>query len=147
MQELNNIPPMPHYLRIVAEGTGRMADALKFASEYGGQKIYIPTKIDESSEIYERLGREILKVLIDYCNDEYQGDGRQITVPLFGFGSLAKFKRDRNKIILNADGKVNQIVKLTGASRSTVCRVKAKHKDKCKNKENNIDLISLMEND
>lgn len=139
MNKLRNIPFLPHFLRVVAEGTGHIADAYKFSAEYGGQKLYIPTKVDEKSEIYRRLGREILEVLIGYC-DNHQGDNRQIQVPLFGGGSFERLRRGRRMIVANnPDANVNDLVKITGASRCTIQRDK-----KRMNEQKDVDLLTLM---
>lgn len=91
--------------------------ALEFASEFGGQRIYIP--ITDNTKLKDRINSELLSFLI------MRFGGTFLDIPAYQRGSLRERRILMDKLI--AEGKsLNEITKATGACLSSVVKRRRK---------------------
>jgi len=106
---------LPALLRDLADALGLPA-ALRLASEFGGDKLYLPAEADPEHQIAKRCGIDVLRWLLD----TYRG-GEAVLVPL---GPLSPYNKRiayiRNALIAGEKG--STIIRAAGCHERTVRR-------------------------
>lgn len=110
---------LPAILRLIAEEIGHK-EALKLASEYGGQNIYIPQKLKKESSLYEHLGEDILIILIE----NYAGE--KIDIPLYKTGRFHEISQEIKERVKKSEKSNNELAQELGVTARTIRRYRNK---------------------
>lgn len=112
---------LPHILRELAEAAGLPA-ALKLAAQWGGQTLYIPTRVAEGHRLAQVLGIGPARALARLYG------GERITVPLGPTGAMREARRAADRAI--AEGaSANEAARRSGLTTRTIYNRKARRRE------------------